>query len=299
MTLAKFFEDVAAGIGLGPPVDRTAIAELRADLDARLTEIAAPLPHGAASIVLTKARIRSVLACETGALATEATDQEMTAGLMLGHLLDRVVAAYVVTGSVPPDPFECAVESLRAERDERALAWLESSSQDALDELGSELVERAARVRDSWPSVEGTWWPRPEDRVSIPLAGGRVRLVGRFDLLLGGAPTPVERVIVELKAGTATAVHQPDLYWYGLLSALRDGVVPRAVAVWSAADGMTTAAPLGAGSLESAALRVEAAAARWVELNRGRPPTITAYPGCRWCPVLASCDTGKAWTPDD
>ena len=69
----------------------------------------------------------------------------MTAALMLGHLLDRVVAAYVVTGSVPPDPFECAVESLRAEHDERALAWLESSSQDALDELGSELVERAAR----------------------------------------------------------------------------------------------------------------------------------------------------------
>ncbi len=220
MTLAKFFDDVATGIGLGPPVDRAAIAELRADLDARLTEIAAALPHGAASIVLTKARIRAVLACETGALATEATDQEMTAPLMLGHLLDRVVAAYVVTGSVPPDPFGSAVESLRAERDERALAWLESTAPDALDELRSELVERAARVRDSWPAVESTWWPRPEDRVSIPLAGGRVRLVGRFDLLLGGAPTPVERVIVELKAGTATAVHQPDLYWYGLLSAL-------------------------------------------------------------------------------
>ena len=40
--------------------------------------------------------------------------------------------------------------------------------------------------------------------------------------MLGGRATPLPRVIVEIKAGAATAIHQPDLYWYALLGALRD-----------------------------------------------------------------------------
>ena len=297
-TLAKLFDDVAAGIGLGPPIDRESIDELRADLAAHLDELGARLPLGAPPLVLTKARIRDVLACEAGALASDAETSEMNHQLVLGNLVDRVAATYVVMGRVPDDPFACALESLRAERDERCLAWLDAAAPDDVADLREELEERTQRIAASWPRVEGTWWPRPEDRATIAFAGGRLLLSGRFDLVVGGRPTPMERVIVEVKAGVATGVHQPDLYWYALLGALRDRMAPRVVAVWSAGDGTTVTAPISAGALESAARRVVAAATRWIELGAGRAPEVTGHQGCRWCPALETCATGQAWSPD-
>lgn len=298
-TLAKLFEDVAAGRGLGPPVDRQAIDGVRADLAAHLDALGGQIPLGAPPLVLTKARIRNVLACEAGALASDAVASEMSYSLVLGNLVDRVAAAFVVTGAVPDDPFACAIESLRAERDERCLAWLDAASPDEIADLRHELAERAMRIAESWPPIDGQWWPRIEDRATIAFAGGRLLLSGRFDLVVGGRNTSLERVIVELKGGLATGAHQPDLYWYALLGALRDQTAPRVVAVWSAGDGTVVTAPISAGSLESAARRVVAAATRWVELALGREAEVTGHQGCRWCPALSTCATGQAWSPDE
>ena len=298
-TLAKLFDDIAAGIGLGPPVEIESIDDVRAALAAHLDELGAQLPSGAPPLVLTKARIRDVLACEAGALASDAEPPEMNHQLVLGNLVDRVAAAYVVMGRLPDDPFASALESLRAERDERCLAWLDGAARDEIAELRHELDERAQRIEASWPRVEAVWWPRPEDRATIAFAGGRLLLSGRFDLVVGGRPTPMERVIIEVKAGLATGVHQPDLYWYALLSALRDRVAPRVVAVWSAGDGTTVTAPISAGALESAARRVVAAATGWVALGLGREPQVTGHQGCRWCPALDGCATGQAWSPGE
>jgi hypothetical protein len=297
-TLAKFFDDVAAGSGLGPPVDRATVAELRADLAVALEDIAARLPPDAPTLSLTKGRIRAVLACETGALAANEIVAEVTPAMMLGQLVDRLVASYVVTGAVPAEPFEHAIEALHAERDERAVAWLDGAEPEVIRDLRADLADRARRVGSSWPLVSSEWWPRPEDGVRVPFADGRIVLSGRFDLMLGGRPTPLDRVVVEVKSGAATGVHQPDLYWYGLLGALRDGTPPRAVAVWSAADGVTTTAPISADGLRSAAMRVVDAAERWIALLGGREPTITAHPGCRWCALLEVCETGQRWSPD-
>lgn len=296
-TLAKFFDDVAAGIGLGPTVDRAAAEALRGELTTVLGEICGHLPAAAPTLLLTKGRIRAVLACETGALAANEVIPQVTAPMMLGHLVDRVVASYVLTGTVPDDPFEHAVDALRAERDERSLSWLDAADTDVIAGLRADLAVRASRVESTWPLVPSEWWPRLEDPARIPFAGGRLVLSGRFDVMLGGRATPLERVIIETKAGAATAVHQPDLYWYGLLAALRDRIPPRVVAVWSAADGITTTAPITADALHSAAMRVVAAAERWVELLSGREPTVTAHPGCRWCALLEVCETGQRWSP--
>jgi hypothetical protein len=86
-------------------------------------------------------------------------------------------------------------------------------------------------------------------------------------------------VILEVKAGVATGAHQPDLYWYALLGALRDHMAPRVVVVWSAGDATTVTAPISAGALESAARRVVAAATRWIERSRD------ARPGRRGAPM--------------
>jgi hypothetical protein len=101
---------------------------------------------GAPPLVLTKARIRDVLACEAGALASDVDTPEMNHQLVLGNLVDRIAAAYVVLGRVPDDPFSCAVESLRAERDERCLAWIDAATPDEVADLRQEL-ETAPRSR--------------------------------------------------------------------------------------------------------------------------------------------------------
>lgn len=297
-TLAKFFDDVAAGIGLGPTVDRATVEALRGELTTVLDAIGDHLPADAPTLTLTKGRIRAVLACETGALAANEVIPQVTASMMLGHLVDRVVASYVLTGTVPNDPFEHAVDALRAERDERAISWLDGADTDVIAGLRADLAGRAERVDSSWPLVSSEWWPRLEDPARIPFARGRLILSGRFDVMLGGRATPLPLVIVEIKAGAATAIHQPDLYWYALLGALRDHVAPRVVAVWSAADGITTTAPITADALHSAAMRVVAAAERWIEVLSGREPKITAHPGCRWCALLEVCETGQRWSPD-
>ncbi len=298
MTLAKFFDDVASGIGLGPPVDRTAIAELRADLTRALDDVGARIPHDAPTLVLTKSRVRDVLACETGALVANEVVAELGPALVLGQLVDRIVSTYVVVGRVPDDPFASAVESLRAERSTRTLAWLDAAPPEVIADLRDDLAHRASRVRESWPPVEPNWWPRPEDSARIPFAEGRLVLSGRFDLLLGGRVTDFPRLVIEVKSGSATGVHQPDLYWYALLAALRDGVAPRCVAVWTAADGLTTTAPISADALRSAAMRIVAGAEGWAALLAGRSPTLTAHPGCRWCALLDACATGQGWQPD-
>ena len=298
-TLASFFDDVAAGKGLGPPVDRAALDEVRDHLRSELEEIGARLPPDAPQLVLTKRRVRDVLACETGALTANEVVTDLGPSLVLGQLVDRLVGTYVVTGAVPEDTFASAVESLRAERNERTLAWLDAVTPETIAGLREDLDDRAARVQDTWPAVLAEWWPRPEDAARIPFAGGRIELSGRFDLLLGGRATDLPRLIVEVKAGSATGVHQPDLYWYALLAALRDGAAPRCVAVWSAGDGITTTAPISVDGLRSAALRVIDAADRWVALLAGKSPSVTAHPGCRWCALLDVCETGQRWQPAD
>ncbi len=55
-------------------------------------------------LVLTKSRVRDVLACETGALVANEVVAEMDRPSMLGQLVDRIVSTYVVMGRVPDDP---------------------------------------------------------------------------------------------------------------------------------------------------------------------------------------------------
>ena len=49
----------------------------------------------------------------------------------------------------------------------------------------------------------------------------------------------------------------------------------------------------------SAAERVIDGAHRYVELAcRGREPTVSPGPACRWCPVQIDCDEGTAHLED-
>ena len=146
-------------------------------------------------------------------------------------------------GACSDDPFACASSRSRAERNARRLAWLDAAApsdrRPARGARGAHATGRGVVASRRGHVVAAT-----EDRPRLPFAGGRWScgagsICRRWTYAL-------ERVI-EVKSGVATGVHQPDLYWYALLAALRDGVAPRCVAVWTAADGLTTTAPISAG----------------------------------------------------
>ncbi|HNA37260.1 MAG TPA: hypothetical protein PLZ72_12990, partial [Microthrixaceae bacterium] len=75
---------------------------------------------------------------------------------------------------------------------------------------------------------------------------------------------------------------------YALLTALRDGRAPAAVARWYPGGALATMA-VTSDVLESAARRLGAAIDAWAELAVGRPPRERPGPACSWCPDAGVC----------
>ncbi len=53
----------------------------------------------------------------------------------------------------------------------------------------AEVAEHAATIAERWPSPSPTWLPRTQERLEVPLCGGRIVLAGVVDLVLGQART--------------------------------------------------------------------------------------------------------------
>jgi hypothetical protein len=80
--------------------------------------------------------------------------------------------------------------------------------------------------------------PRTDDRVAIPLAGGRVVLHGVFDLLVG-LPHPGEASLcaLGLTTGRPWAWERRSLHFLALLETLRSGTPPFRLALIESATG--------------------------------------------------------------
>ena len=85
-------------------------------------------------------------------------------------------------------------------------------------------VEHLCRLT---PQFVPSWLPRTDDRVSIPLAGGRIMLTGVFDLLVG-APVPDTATVCALgvSAGGRWQELRAGLHYLALLETLRTGCPP-------------------------------------------------------------------------
>ena len=227
------------------------------------------------------------------------SSRAVTAPMMLGQLVDRVVASYVLTGTMPRSRSSTRSASLRAERDERALAWLDTADTDVIRELRADLADRAARVESSWPAgavgvvatsrrsgahpvrrrtarALGTV-RRDARRACDPAGASDHRDQGREQRPLSTNPT---------STGTGCSGHCATA---SRPASLRSGPRPTGSPRPHRSRPTRCAPP---------AMRVVAAAERWVELLSGREPTLTAHPGCRWCALLEVCETGQRWSPD-
>ena len=88
------------------------------------------------------------------------------------------------------------------------------------------------------PRFAPGWMPRTNDRVAIPLAGGRVVLHGSFDLLVG-LPQPGTASLCALGLSTSGpwARERRSLHYLALLETLRSGTPPFRLALLESATG--------------------------------------------------------------
>ena len=213
------------------PVDPGLAGGLREWLEDEVAGPAATLPAGAAPVVVDRRAMAGWPARPPGGR------REVTLPLVRAALTAAAFRQLVATGPVE-DPVGDALAALAAEEGGSELAafaaGLDPASRAALHR---DLARTAATMAARWPPVPAGWLPRTGDRLSVPLAGGRVVLAGTADLVLGAPPARRSSVcVVEVRAGgPGTDAHGRRLL--ALLETLRSGAPPCRVATYHAATG--------------------------------------------------------------
>ena len=263
------------------------VAELRAVLDLAARAAVENVDAELLPIRAPKDRISKVLACEQLAAST-VVHGELSEPVVRGRVLDRLLHHHVHGAGPARGPALALAEgAFAAERDDELTSWL-SSHLDERARLADDASSFATRLRE-WGSIDPSWWPRCEDRLRVDLADGQLVCSAQIDLVVGGSPTGLPMVVVEVKSGRFGQDHRDGLFWYALLAAIRHGRPPAAVVGWSAWDGAGWCQPVTEGMLQGAAQRGIDAFARLGELARGRAPQRTACRGCTWCPERPTC----------
>ena len=139
--------------------------------------------------------------------------------------------------------------------------------------------------------------PAAERWIKVCLAGGRVSISGRVDLMVGRfEPRLATRVLVDLKTGGAWPEHVEDMRLYALLFTLRFGVPPLRVASFFLRSGECQPEDVSEEMLVRAADRVIAAVRTASRLltGAGDAAALTPGPWCDWCPRRATCPEAAA-----
>jgi hypothetical protein len=253
-------------------------------------EVVSGLSPEADPVVVTKGRLTSVLLCEAHAATISAADSALTDELVLGVLVDVIFRQWVSLGEIG-DPLHDALDGVGASPDGSAvLAYVDRLSPDVRVSLAAELERHARTIQESWRVPPATWLARTQERVSIPVAGGLVRLSGVFDLAMGGPARKRSSVcIVEVKSGRPRAEHRLDLHLYALLETLRSSAPPFVVATYYSGTGQLVDEAIDERSLKAAVERTIDGASRLVRIAAGSDPERSPNPLCPWCPERTEC----------
>jgi PD-(D/E)XK nuclease superfamily protein len=289
--LAELSERPAAS---APAIGLEVLEEVRARLEAVAAEATGLGGWTEAEpLRLSKASVTWLVRCPRRAVApgTSGTTDEM----VLGSIVDAA-AKLAALGARRPITVETALGYLDALGETAVGDHLDAVGEAAAARLVADARERVERLVAAWPAVDPGWWPRVEEPARVRLAGGAITVTGRLDVLLGGPPTGLPGVVVEVKAGRWYDGMRADAHLYALLVGLRDGEAPARV-VTLVADGTTQVEPIRATLVRHAAERVETAIATAARLAAGE--VAEARPGthCGHCPVRSDCAAGRRWLP--
>jgi hypothetical protein len=199
-----------------------------------------------------------------------------------------------------PVPLELVDEAMaRLGQGSGSLAdYLRTASTADTAELRGEANERVAKFLECFPPIKPQWRPVTESAVKVELFEQRIVLQGKVDLTLGQTKGATARkVLIDLKSGGFSPSHVDDLRFYALLETIRLGTPPRMLATYYLDTGRPFPETVTEGLLDAALQRTIAGAIRMAELaHTDREPVLRPGPSCRWCSLLATCDTGRAWT---
>ena len=285
--------------GERPAVDPGLAGGLRDWLEDELSAAVAALPEGAGPVRVSKEAVNGVLTCEAQLVAVRAARPGPTLQLARGSMVDALFRQWVTTGDVG-DPLVEALEALAVGGDPDGIgSFVAALSGEERRGLAEEVADHLERIRAGWPVPPPSWLARTQERLVVPLAGGRVVLSGVVDLALGAPSAGRASVcIVEVKSGRRRVEHRADLHLYALLETLRSGAPPFRVATFYSAGGELDVEPVGRDALLGALHRVVAATLRLLRLAAGGEPEPSPNPLCGWCPALAGCAPGLARTAE-
>jgi hypothetical protein len=163
--------------------------------------------------------------------------------LVVSRLVHALFRRLVVDGRADEcsrDPLRDALDACRAEgsRGAAVVTTVDALGDAARASLGAVVASHAAHLARLVPRLAPSWMPRTDDRVAIPLAGGRVMLHGVFDLLVG-LPRAGTASLCALGVctGGSWARERRSLHYLALLETLRSGTPPFRLALLESASG--------------------------------------------------------------
>jgi len=277
-----------------PAVDPELAGGLREWLEDALADPVGALSGDLADIRVRKDALTQVLVCEGHFAASRAAPRTVTVELARGSLVDALFRQWVTVGEVG-EPLTDGLGALSVEGGgDGVVEYVTRLPMQRRRGLAAELAVHVDGIRRDWPVLSPAWLPRTQERVTVPLAGGRVVLSGVVDLALGGPAVDHAAVcLVEVKSGARRVEHRADLHFYALLETLRAGAPPFRVATYYSATGELDVESIGEHVLVGALQRVVTATTRMCRLASGSAPVLTPNPLCAWCVGLPSCPPGQ------
>jgi len=242
-----------------------------------------------------KESLNQVLLCEAHFDAGRKAPRMTTVELARGSLVDALFRQWVTTGVID-DPWGDALAAFEVDGDrDGVLAFVAGLPDTIRRRLTAEVSEHAVVITQRWPVPSPAWLPRTQERLEVPLCGGRVVLAGVVDLVLGSpAQDRASVCLVELKSGARRIEHRPDLHFYALLETLRSGAPPFRIATYYTRTGELDVEAVSEDVLVTAVQRVLAGAVKLCRLAAGTEPARSPNGLCAWCSDLPQCQPGQA-----
>jgi hypothetical protein len=224
------------GSGQRPRFDPALAGGLRAWLEDAAAEVVARRGEDASPLFLGPRLLwdESVAAADPVGTSTDPYPTEWVRSCLI-----RALFAQVVTTGQVEDPLGDALDALRVDPARSGMArHVDELPKEARTALGTSLRIHIENLMNLTPRFAAGWLQRTNDRVAVPLAGGRVVLNGVFDLLVG-APVPGRATLcaLGLTTGGRWAQARTALHYLALLETLRSGTPPFRLALLHSAAG--------------------------------------------------------------
>ncbi len=299
----EVFDTLRATPGERPRFDPNLGRDIRGELNAALTALV-PEDLEPQPLFVNKRKLAGVHGCRRNWLDEMQNDRfEWNPAIARGSVSHKAIELGIhwPGEASPMELVDEAMASFEHEADFGLGYWLQGVDPVVRAELRAGAVERVSAFQECFPPIEPSWTPVTESPSVCMVAQDRVKLSGKPDLTLGrAAGATAGKVIIDLKTGAPRPDHAADLRFYALVDTMKIGTPPRLLVSLYLDQARPVVQNVTTDVLESELRRVVDGVGHMIELLTGaREPDLSPSPACRWCPLLADCETGARHLDDE